>query len=165
MTEKISFFNFQILISTLGDEKVMLGVALAVLLMLYIHGMKKESYIIVFASTTAMSITYLIKNLLKIPRPLDALVIEDTYRFPSGHATMAAIVMTFGILATRKYVRNTIVRVILYSISVGWFLLISYSRLYLHVHYYIDIIIGGLIGILSVLLITILFTKHLRYYK
>lgn len=132
-------------------------------LFLYVQGYRKQVDMIVFSSCLAMFITYTLKYTLAIPRPLSALVLETDGRFPSGHATMAAVVMGLGI-----YYGNTIHRVGLrravYILSVLWFCVIAYSRLYLKVHVPIDVFAGGLIGVVSVVVAGGVF-KHLRYYR
>jgi undecaprenyl-diphosphatase len=92
------------------------------------------------------------------------LVIETDPRFPSGHATMAAVVMTLIISYSNKHIKNNYLKYFLWILAIGWFMLVSYSRLYLHVHYPIDIIAGGLIGILSTMVVSKIF-NHLRYYN
>ena len=79
--------------------------------------------------------------------------------FPSGHATFAAVIMTLTIHYSHKYIKNKIFRYITYFIAVCWFILVSYSRLYLQVHFLIDIIVGGFIGIISTIVILNTF-KH-----
>lgn len=111
-----------------------------------------------------MFLTYTLKYLLKVPRPEHMLVIEHDPRFPSGHATMAGVVMALIIYYAYNHCENRFVRYLLYFCALSWFILVSYSRLYLHVHYPIDIIAGGIIGIVSTIVIIRIF-KHLHYYN
>jgi undecaprenyl-diphosphatase len=160
----MSMLSFQIFISTLSGPVSMfciLGILAFVLRKIHDN---KEFYQILFTGTLALSTSYTLKFLFKIPRPTDMLVYEGDYRFPSGHATMAAVVMTLAIHYIHKHVQHTFLRRMLYTLSVVWYILISYSRLYLHVHYPVDVIAGGIIGVLSSVLILKLFT-HLRYYR
>jgi undecaprenyl-diphosphatase len=92
------------------------------------------------------------------------LVAETDPRFPSGHATMAAVVMTLVIYYSNKHIKNDYLKHFLWIVAVVWFMLVSYSRLYLHVHYPIDVIIGGIIGIIRTIA-TLKIFKHLHYYK
>ena len=140
-----------------------LALVLVAIILYTVHDVK-EFYKVFFTSTLAMCITYTIKYLLKIPRPEDMLVFESDYRFPSGHATMAAVVMALGIHYTHAHVKHKPLRYTLYVVAVFWYILVSYSRLYLRVHYPVDILVGGAIGIFSTTLILLIF-KHLRYYK
>jgi undecaprenyl-diphosphatase len=111
-----------------------------------------------------MFITFVLKYTLKIPRPVYMLVAEDGYRFPSGHATMASVVMSLGIYYAYTQIKNKDVRHIVYILSVAWFLLVSYSRLYLQVHYPVDVITAGLIGVFTTYFVIKVF-KHLHYYN
>jgi undecaprenyl-diphosphatase len=155
---------FQIFISQIAGPNVMFLVLILVAIVLYkVHDIK-EFYKVFFSSTLAMCISYTLKYLLKVPRPTDMLIFEGDYRFPSGHATMAAVVMALGIHYAHTHVKHKPLRYTLYALAVLWYVLISYSRLYLHVHYPVDVFVGGAIGVFSATLILKIF-KHLRYYK
>lgn len=141
----------------------MFSIIAVICVLLYVKNYKKDSLKIIFASTSAMFVTFTLKYLLKVPRPAHMLVVETDPRFPSGHATMASVVMALIIYYSYKYIKNRYLRYFLYVCAVSWFLLVSYSRLYLGVHYPIDVIAGGLIGILSTIIVIKIF-KHLHYY-
>lgn len=156
--------NFQIFVSQISGPGIMFASVLVLAVALYIEKYTKDFYTIFFTSTTAMFITYTLKYTLKIPRPDTMLVAATDYRFPSGHATMAAVVMSLGIHYAHIHVKSKYLRYLLYTFAIAWYLLISYSRLYLGVHYPIDVIAGGIIGSLSAY-ITLKIFKHLHYYK
>jgi undecaprenyl-diphosphatase len=155
---------FQILVSQISGTLVMFSVIGITSIILYALKYKKDFYKILFSSISAMFVTYTLKYLLKIPRPAHMLVVETDPRFPSGHATMAAIVMTLIIYYSNKYIKNHYLKYTLYLVGVGWFTLVGYSRLYLGVHYPVDIIIGGLIGVISTVVVLKIF-KRLHYYN
>lgn len=154
---------FQILVSQISGTTIMFSIIAVICVLLYVKNYKKDSLKIIFASTSAMFVTFTLKYLLKVPRPAHMLVVETDPRFPSGHATMASVVMALIIYYSYKYIKNRYLRYFLYVCAVSWFLLVSYSRLYLGVHYPIDVIAGGLIGILSTIIVIKIF-KHLHYY-
>lgn len=154
----------QLFISQISGPEIMFAFAIVLAIGLYKKHDTKDFYTILFTSTTAMFVTYSLKYLLKVERPVDMLTEVHDYRFPSGHATMAAIVMSLSIHYANLYIKSRLLRYTLYSLAVMWYLLVSYSRLYLHVHYPIDVIAGGAIGIASTILIVKIF-KHLHYYK
>lgn len=156
--------SFQLFISQLAGPEIMFAFAIILAVGLYKEHDTKDFYTILFTSTTAMFVTYSLKYLLKIERPANMLTEVHDYRFPSGHATMAAIVMSLGIHYAHLHIKNKTLRYTVYLLAVTWYLLISYSRLYLHVHYPVDVIVGGAIGVASTILVIKIF-KHLRYYK
>ena len=74
------------------------------------------------------------------------------YSFFSGHTSTSFSIATLAILFLRKRFRW------IYIIYL-WPLLFSYSRIYLGVHYPIDIIVGVVVGVLFALLFYKLFFK------
>jgi undecaprenyl-diphosphatase len=156
--------TFQIFITTISGPEIMFLFSVLFALCLYLRDYKKDFYKIFFASTLAMVTTFIIKYTFKIARPEHMLALEDGYGFPSGHATMAGVVMSLGIYYSYIHVKNMYQRYFLYTLSVSWYFLVSYSRLYLHVHYSIDVIVGGIIGVLSTVVVIKIF-KHFHYYK
>jgi undecaprenyl-diphosphatase len=156
--------SFQIFISSLAGPLTMFFLVIVTAILLYKIHDGKESYILFFSSTLAMCISYTLKYLLKIPRPEMMLVPEADFRFPSGHATMASVVMALGIHYAHAHIKNKPLRYTLYVVAFLWYALVSYSRLYLNVHYPIDVLVGGAVGVFSTILILLLF-KHLRYYR
>ena len=112
---------------------------------------------IVFNSVLIMIFTVLFNIILKFsikrPRPLNMLVQENFYSFPSGHA-MCSIVF-YGILMhifNRKS-NNVIIKILLIILLTILMLLICFSRIYLNVHYFSDIICGIIYGLITLSLI------------
>lgn len=131
----------------------MFAFIIIVAIILYKKKFIQDFYIVLAASTLAMATTYLLKYLLRIPRPDAMLTQAHDYRFPSGHATMAAVIMSLGIYYTYTHIHDKHLRIFFYIAAIGWYVLISYSRLYLGVHIPIDIIVGGVIGTVSAMVV------------
>lgn len=78
------------------------------------------------------------------------------YGFPSCHAANTfALAIFLSLFYRRRYLTISLV---------GWSLVVSFSRVYLGVHYPGDVIIGSLIGAFFATLIYILYTRLLRPY-
>lgn len=97
----------------------------------------------------ALGTTYVIVKALKIliayPRPFETLLnsqllvsIKGGDSFPSGHAALTMA------LATTVYLRHKKLGVLLYAFA----LMVAFSRLYVGVHYPLDVLVGMLIGLL-----------------
>ena len=92
---------------------------------------------------------WLLKDLFRRPRPHFAhpLVVETSYSFPSGHAMESFVVYGmlayFAVLTLRSWRARTAV-VIGVALLV---ILIGFSRMYLGVHYFSDVIGGYAAGV------------------
>lgn len=98
---------------------------------------------------------YITKIIIHRQRPLDALITEKTFSFPSGHALIS--VALFGLLAYMIYdymkqknrtasATSTNAAIITITTVTLLILSIGISRLYLGVHYLSDVLAGYLIG-------------------
>ena len=112
---------------------------------------RKYSYYIIYMMLSEALINNVIKIIFRRPRPSNlALVIENTYSFPSGH-TMAACIITYliGNYISKKYSTK---KYLITSLEIIIILLVGISRVYLGVHYFTDIIGAILISIAIILL-------------
>jgi len=93
-------------------------------------------------------LTHLLKAIFKIPRPPPETwkVEASGYSFPSGHSTNAASYWGFLGYKLRKIP-------IAVGLSVLLILLIGYSRVYLRVHRWEDVIVGWIIGLSMIALV------------
>ena len=76
-----------------------------------------------------------------------AIVSEDGYSFPSGHATgTAAVGLLCAWMLSRWLVTSWTGRVAVWSVAVGVIGAVGFSRVYLGVHYVSDVVAGWLLG-------------------
>ncbi len=147
-------------ITTLGSPESISLLCAALILFLLIH--KKKNHLVQFAifmALGALSVS-LLKNGLRLPRPTAGLIEEIGYGFPSGHSTMATLFFSLLVFSYLPHIKNIIGR---YFFIVGGAtapLLISYSRIYLGVHTWIDVVGGIFLGTMWFLL-SIIFYQHL----
>ena len=80
------------------------------------------------------------------------------YGFVSSHAANAFSLATIFAVLGKKY---KLLPVLIYS----WAILVGYSRIYCGVHYPLDVIVGGILGIGIGLLIVLLYKLVLKKYK
>ena len=108
-------------------------------------------------------IILIINNILKIifsrPRPIDMLIEENGYSFPSGHSMISMgfyglLIYIIYINTNNKYIKW--ISIILCSILI---LLIGLSRVYLRVHYASDVLAGFLISLSYLILFISLYAK------
>lgn len=122
-------------------------------LLFWYHGWKK-ALVILLITTLLVAFTdqfvNLIKNTTERLRPNNDPSLQNIirilkrsggYSFVSGHATNSFAVSTFMIASLRKYFKPIYLMLI-------WPILFAYSRIYVGVHFPIDITAGMLLGVL-----------------
>ncbi len=160
-TELVKIFTW---ITLLGGWKIIISSAIIFSIILQMY--KKRIYLLSLWITIAGSelFSFLGKLAFHRSRPDVALYVENTFSFPSGHATIA--IAFYGFLA---YVLFRQIKKLRYKISVLFFgimliLLIGLSRLYLGVHFFSDVWSGYLLGAIW-LLMGISISEWLQYSK
>ena len=126
--------------------------------MLYWCINKKAGQRILFALAGSLNINVAVKNIVKMPRPIGTkgLISLRTqtatgYSFPSGHTQTATTVWTSMITQFKN--------IWIYIIGILMILGAGISRLYLAVHWPMDVIVGWILGII----LSILFIKLFDY--
>ena len=143
-----AFTTVFVLITDLGSLFVL---ALVGLLVTAFYAARRRwlhvgTWVAALAGSEALNL--LLKNLFARPRPSfeDSLLLETTYSFPSGHAMESLVaygmVAYFAVLALRSWRARAAV-VFGTALLV---LLIGFSRMYLGVHYFSDVLAGFAAG-------------------
>jgi undecaprenyl-diphosphatase len=144
---RTDFLNsFAVNLTALGSAPVVTLIALFVTLYALAAGRQR---IVLALLWTPLS--FLLDDVLKLlfqhPRPTEAIIaIPDSYSFPSGHAVAAsALYITLALIAAQGERRQRPRRIIV-GTGVSIAVLVAWSRVYLGVHYFSDVIGGLLLG-------------------
>jgi len=145
-----SYLDIAQLVTELGGAEV---IVLVLAFVYWLSDRERTARVAMFA-ITGITVVIIAKSTFALPRPVadgtTEMVVEhgdDEYGFPSGHAFMSVAVYG-GFLYVFEKLRD-----FRWVLGVGILVLsISFSRIFLRVHYLGDIIVGGLLGIVFVLL-------------
>lgn len=136
-----------------GISKLFFIMLITVIILLLLK--KRKWAISIVANLMLSSIAYIsLKYLIQRPRPdrIDSLIDEIGYSFPSGHTTNNTAFYTFAIYLIYKNVKNKKLRTFL-CILLGIIpVIIGFSRIYLRVHYFTDVLAGFCLGIICVII-------------
>ena len=142
------FFDFLFQLITICGEQIVL---ISIISIIYWALDKKFGEYIAYSVLTSVLLNNAIKDIFKMKRPIGEEGIrtlrEQTatgYSFPSGHTQSAS--SFYGSMAI--YLKNRV----MYIIATVMIILIGFSRLYLGVYYPKDVIVGGILGVLTSLI-------------
>lgn len=127
-------------LSWLGDPRLVLGVATAMALGLWLGRMRREAVFVALSVGGAAAFNTLAKALFQRPRPnlWPSSSPEADYGFPSGHAMLSmALAVALALLVWKRPTRWPI-----FAVGSAWVLGVGLSRLYLGVHFPSDIVAG-----------------------
>jgi undecaprenyl-diphosphatase len=132
-------------ITLLGNWQIILCGTILVALYLLIEK-RKDLFFSFFVSMGGCSVsTAFVKELVKRQRPFG---ISDIlgYSFPSGHTSHTACFYGFVFFLLLQKIRNPLFRAGIFIFWLGIVSLVGFSRLYLGVHYFSDVLAGALLG-------------------
>ena len=140
--------NIFIGISELGTTVIMYGLSASVALLCFLY--KRYAYAAGLLISTVSSgiLILLLKGLIERARPPLSFQAypEIWYSFPSAHAALSAALYFFLAYMTWKLVPHNSLRIIATIFFILLPLAISFSRVYLGVHYMSDVVAGLLLG-------------------
>ncbi len=135
-------------ITLLGESPTIIVFALVTSALLYLTHKKWQVVTLWLTIIGSEGFTFMAKLIFQRPRPLNAVFLEDSNSFPSGHSTIAVAFYGFLAYLVFKKLKNKILRVLTVLITILIILSIGFSRLYLGVHYVSDVWTGYLVGFL-----------------
>jgi len=115
------------------------------------------SLLFLFSMTGGLLFEFLTKLIIHRARPENALIEVSGYSFPSGHAIMAIIFFSLLLYAFKDDIKNKILRYGFIIANILLFLIIGFSRVYLNVHWFSDVIAGFSLGLFWLTLLILVF--------
>jgi len=155
------FLNkFMLLVTYLGNWQAILAVSIIVILIFAI--LKKWKFIIALAVSSIFGeiFVYTAKNIIKRQGPpLRYLIfLEKDFSFPSGHSFISIAFYSLIFYFIFDFAKSRIIKILSIFIGSAMVILISFSRIYLGVHWPSDVF-AGLASGLIMLIIIITFLK------
>jgi undecaprenyl-diphosphatase len=152
------FFDFLMPAITNFGSFIAMGIICVVLYIFGGENTRKVALLGLAALLLANVAVYLLKIIVAEPRPfnvlshVDLLVSEsEIYSFPSGHSASSFAVMIVIGLKYRLHIKGKAYR-LLYPL-LAFAASIAFSRVYIGVHYPLDVVFGAIVGILSAVLV------------
>ncbi|RCW21590.1 undecaprenyl-diphosphatase [Ciceribacter lividus] len=134
-------------VTALGSFSVLTILVLVVVIHLFLIGRQRTGWFVAFSVIGGTIMSTTLKSFYDRPRPeLTGVARVFTASFPSGHATVSAVVyLTLGALLAEMAERRS-QKVLYLGSAIFLTVIIGASRVYLGVHYPTDVIAGWSIG-------------------
>lgn len=140
--------NFMKCVSFLGNHKFLIPANLLFIAFLIVRGGKSDAIAAGAIALSSLGSMSLLKNMVGRHRPPAPLVDGITnFSFPSGHAFMSVVFYGLLVWWAVRFARNRVVKISTVIFLSLLILLISFSRIYLRVHYTTDVVAGLCAGI------------------
>ena len=134
----------------------------AVVLLWFVAKKKRMSVFYLACFFVAAVANFVIKRIIKRPRPEHFMIIEETgFSFPSGHSMMSFILFALAIHFVYKSVKNKWLKWFIICACAVLIGAIGFSRIYLGVHYFTDVLAGWLISLAIVCVFVFLYNTRL----
>ena len=148
-------------VSFVFDTYSLLVMTLAISAFLFIRSYRGESLLLLVAMGGDTVLVATFKSLVHSPRPLNGLVADSGFSFPSGHT--AGSIVFCGLIAYFAWQRwkNPKPRALVVTLCVTTSSVVGFDRLYLNVHWFSDVLGGVMLG-LSWLTFSILMFQLLK---
>jgi len=154
-------------ITSLADVNTIIVLFIFIIVILLV--LKKRSHIFPVVLTLLGNLIFvsLVKTILARPRPIlaNALVFEESYSYPSGHALIAITMYGLLVIYLFTFVKSPVIRRISLITGIVLIFLIGFSRIYLGAHWPSDVLASYLIGICWLSLILFLIEHRERIIK
>jgi len=138
--------SFMKIISLLGSGYIIISIALIVIII--IKDNKERINIILCLLLSSGINNIILKGIFRRDRPIYMMIKKTDYSYPSGHSMVSTVFYGYLIYLVYKYINNKIIRNILICLLSIIIFLICFSRIYLGVHYFSDVVGGISIGII-----------------
>jgi undecaprenyl-diphosphatase len=140
------FMLFAEFLNLIFEPAIVTFILLIMAVFLWFRDSKGDSLFFLILMLLSFTSIELVKLVMHKARPPNMLIIVSGYSFPSGHATMSVVLFGLIIYLILKHIKNRYYKLIMTSISSVMILLIGYSRIYLNVHWFSDVIGGYALG-------------------
>jgi undecaprenyl-diphosphatase len=130
------------------DTNVLLVISLPIAGYLFYRRQTKYGFMLLAAMAADALLLQALKTFVVSPRPLNALIIESDYSFPSGHIT--SIMVLLGMLTYIAYHTNKSAFKVLAVATPVLGVLMAFDRLYLNMHWFTDVLAAPFLALFIV---------------
>ena len=139
--------NVSKIIDLVFDTWSMIVISLFLSVFLCFKYSKKEGAFFSFTILLGAAVIYLTKEFVQRARPSNALINSSSFAFPSGHTATAVVFFGLLIYLILRKSKSKSFKLVFIFVSIFMIVLIGFTRLYLNLHWFSDVLGGLALGV------------------
>lgn len=154
-----------IFITNIGGLMNLSVLSVALFISLLITKKWYNSILLLFSMIGGSLGVELIKGMVGRARPTNSLIQVSDYSFPSGHSMMSIIFFSLLLYSFLDDIKKPILKKLFIAGNILAFTLIGFSRIYLNVHWFSDVIAGFSLGLFWLTLLILIFKATIFFVR
>jgi membrane-associated phospholipid phosphatase len=142
-----SFTAIAVIIAYVFDITSLIAISLIIAVYLFFRNYRRYSVLLLATMGGDALIVFIAKELIHSPRPLNGLVYDTGFSFPSGHVAGSIVfcgLLTYLAWQNWKSPKAKTVSITLFITITS---IVAFDRIYLNVHWFSDVLGGCLLGL------------------
>lgn len=152
-----------IIITDVFRPEVLLTLAILVAVYFFIKRQWYKAGLVFLSSAGGLALGAILKYLVNRPRPAGSLVLETGLSFPSQHSLMALIFFSLVLFGCVNLIKNKILKYLFAAGNILLILAVGFSRIYLKVHWFSDVIAGYALGLFWLTFLILVFRIGIKF--
>ena len=137
----MGFFTETAKLASVGfDTGPLLAASLVTAFFLFILHYRRYSILLLSVMAGDALLVEFFKTIIASPRPLNGIIVETGYSFPSGHTTSSVVLFGIIVYITWRQWKNINVKVLAVGLYVSEVGVVGFDRIYLNVHWFSDVL-------------------------
>ena len=157
--------KLMIIVTNVLSPESLLIVALLAAAYYFVKKNWYNAILIFMSSAGGLILGAISKQLVGRLRPIGGLVSESGLSFPSQHSLMALIFFSLVMFLFTKKIKNKLLKGLFIFSNIFLIILVGFSRIYLRVHYFSDVVAGFALGLFWLTFLILIFVIVIKLFK
>jgi len=157
--------KLMIIITNIFSPESLLVITILAAIYFFVKKNWYKTVLIFLSSVGGLILGAIFKHLVGRSRPTDGLVLESGLSFPSQHSLMALIFFSLVIFVFAKKIKNKYLKGLFIFGNIFLIILVGFSRIYLRVHWFSDVMAGLALGLFWLTFLILVFAVAIKLFK